>query len=259
MNSTASVPPPPVAHAAALAENGFAMIPGVASESEISVLITALDHFAVTAASADRDANRTSCAQPRKRAGARQVLPAVPGGLDWIHSPRTRALLLQLLGPTAFAVRGLFFDKNQDANWGVPWHQDLSIGVKKRAEIPGFTGWSVKESVIHVQPPAPLLNQVLTLRLHLDDCPAENGALRVLPGTHRLGRIPSDRLAQLTENPQPHICSARAGDLLVMRPLLLHSSPSSVAIGHRRILHLEFAPFDLPGGLEWHTRIAVGM
>jgi ectoine hydroxylase-related dioxygenase (phytanoyl-CoA dioxygenase family) len=39
--------------------------------------------------------------------------------------------------------------------------------------------------------PAPLkvLEQVLAVRLHLDDCDERNGALRVVPGSHLLGRL----------------------------------------------------------------------
>ena len=37
--------------------------------------------------------------------------------------------------------------------------------------------------------PAIILEQMLAARLHLDHCGPENGPLRVLPGTHRHGRI----------------------------------------------------------------------
>jgi hypothetical protein len=33
-----------------------------------------------------------------------------------------------------------------------------------------------------VHPPAEILDKMLTLRVHLDDCGEENGPLRVIPG-----------------------------------------------------------------------------
>src|SRR5262245_1421546 len=86
-----------------------------------------------------------------------------------------RPLVGEALGADAFPVRGLFFDKIPGANWEVCWHQDLSIAVATRVEMPGFGGWSVKQGVVHVQPPASVLANMLTVRVHLDDCDADNG------------------------------------------------------------------------------------
>jgi ectoine hydroxylase-related dioxygenase (phytanoyl-CoA dioxygenase family) len=81
-------------------------------------------------------------------------------------------------------VRAIFFDKSSGSNWLVPWHQDLTIAVASKCEAPGFGPWSVKDGIPHVQPPDELLKQMIALRLHLDDCDASNGALRVIPGSH---------------------------------------------------------------------------
>src|SRR5262245_7189469 len=83
-----------------------------------------------------------------------------------------------ILGPGAFVVRGLFFDKTPRANWKVSWHQDLTIAVRVRIEAPGFGPWSLKAGVVHVQPPAEILERMATVRLHLDDCSESNGPLR---------------------------------------------------------------------------------
>jgi ectoine hydroxylase-related dioxygenase (phytanoyl-CoA dioxygenase family) len=167
-----------------------------------------------------------------------------------------RTVVESVLGPDAFVVRGIFFDKTPEANWPVPWHQDLSVAVRERREAPGWGPWSEKAGVIHVQPPPEVLERMLTVRLHLDDCPAENGALRVLPGTHRLGRLGTAETARLRETVPEVVCAVRRGDALLMRPLLLHASSPSQQPGHRRVLHLEFAADDLPYGLEWAERIS---
>src|SRR5687767_2757303 len=56
-----------------------------------------------------------------------------------------KPLVAPILSETAFPVRGLFFDKIPGANWEVNWHQDWSIAVAERVEMPGFGGWSVKQ------------------------------------------------------------------------------------------------------------------
>ncbi|WP_395731340.1 phytanoyl-CoA dioxygenase family protein [Prosthecobacter sp.] len=149
-------------------------------------------------------------------------------------------------------VRGIYFDKRPETNWLVAWHQDLTLALKEQVEVTGFGPWSVKEGVPHVQPPMQLLEQMLTARLHLDDTDSSNGALRVLSGTHRLGRLSAEAIQSCRETHEEVLCEAKAGDVLLMRPLLLHASSRSSSAGRRRVLHIEFAGFPLPAPLEWH-------
>lgn len=148
-------------------------------------------------------------------------------------------------------VRGIYFDKRLETNWLVAWHQDLTLALRDRIEMPGWGPWSVKDGVPHVQPPVECLEQMLTVRLHLDDADADNGALRVLPGSHRLGRLSAERIAKCRETNAEVLCAAKSGDALLMRPLLLHASSRSTSECRRRVLHIEFAAFPLPSPLEW--------
>jgi ectoine hydroxylase-related dioxygenase (phytanoyl-CoA dioxygenase family) len=149
-------------------------------------------------------------------------------------------------------VRALYFDKSPQRNWLVSWHQDLTLAVHARIETPGFGPWSTKQGVPHVQPPVEFLAQMLTVRLHFDDTDESNGALRVLPGSHRLGRLSPARIREICLGQSPVLCRAAAGDALLMRPLLLHASSRSQSSRPRRVLHLEYASFALPNGLAWH-------
>ncbi len=149
-------------------------------------------------------------------------------------------------------VRAIYFDKTPDANWLVTWNQDLTLAIRARVELAGFGSWSVKDGVPHVQPPIELLERMLTVRLHLDDADEDTGALRVLPGSHRTGRLSSADIHALRERGPEVVCSVAAGDALLMRPLLLHASSRSRLPRHRRVLHIEFAGFALPAGLQWH-------
>jgi len=167
------------------------------------------------------------------------------------ESAPVRELALSVLGDTAFPVRGILFDKIPEANWKVPWHQDVTIAVQKREEIEGFGPWSKKAGILHVQPPASVLERMISIRLHLDPCDESNGALQVIPRSHRSGRIAETEIPSLLSKSRPHVCTVDPGGALLMRPLLLHASSASQAPAHRRVIHLDFACEQLPSPLKW--------
>jgi ectoine hydroxylase-related dioxygenase (phytanoyl-CoA dioxygenase family) len=158
------------------------------------------------------------------------------------------------LNKDLFPVRALFFDKTPDTNWQVPWHQDLTIAVAEKIEVPEFEAWSVKEEIIHVQPPCKILEGMATLRLHLDNCDKNNGALKVIPRSHTEGKLDAVRIKEWTSKEKIAVCEVSNGGALLMRPLLLHSSSPSKNPSHRRVLHIEYASNELPGGLKWFER-----
>lgn len=189
----------------------------------------------------------------------RQVPTDVAGQRNILHLDVIAALardermetLIKALSPEPLRpVRGLFFDKNPSANWAVAWHQDVAVALKEKVEAPGFGPWSVKAGIPHAHAPAELLARMITVRLHLDDCGLENGPLRVIPGSHKEGRLGEESTARWTSR-QALECVVDAGDIVVMAPLLLHASLPARQPFHRRVLHLEFGPVSLPCGLRW--------
>lgn len=169
----------------------------------------------------------------------------------------TSATLLALVAPhlpdVPFPVRAICFNKSAESNWLVAWHQDLTIAVRERRDAAGFGPWSVKHGVPHVQPPVEVLQRMLTVRLHLDDADESNGALRVVPGSHRRGRLNAMQIEDLRQALPIVTCRASAGEALLMRPLLLHASSRSASPRRRRVLHIEYAADSLPGGLDWYA------
>jgi Phytanoyl-CoA dioxygenase (PhyH) len=153
------------------------------------------------------------------------------------------------------AVRGLLFNKVADANWAVPWHQDLTIAVRKRLDAPGFGSWSVKDGVVHVQPPDDVIAHMLAARFHLDDTDAGNGALRVIPGSHSGGRLTPEAIARWTTSRKAVTTEAPAGSVLLMRLHLLHASSAATTPQERRVIHIEYSPESLPFGLEWNEAV----
>ena len=167
------------------------------------------------------------------------------------QSPEIRLLVEPILGDGARVVRGIFFDKNPTTNWKVPWHQDLTIAVKNRLDLPDYHPWSVKEGIPHVQPPTAILEQMLTVRIHLDRTDESNGALKVIPGSHRQGKLSNLEIDRWKQVSTGISCNYEAGGILLMRPLLLHASSIAIVPSHRRVIHLEYTSCQLPGGLEW--------
>jgi hypothetical protein len=211
-------------------DGGFAISASLLSEAEQRTVINALGQI--------------------QGAGRRRVL-GVPEVARLARSKKLLQLVECYTSPMAIPVRAIYFDKSPQANWLVSWHQDLTVGVREKVDIPGFGPWSVKDGMPHVQAPVEILERMLAVRVHLDNCNESNGALRVLPGTHRLGRLSPERIRQLRVQTPEKVCCLSEGDALLMRPLLLHASGKSQAVGHRRVLHIEYANPELPGGLQW--------
>jgi ectoine hydroxylase-related dioxygenase (phytanoyl-CoA dioxygenase family) len=146
------------------------------------------------------------------------------------------------------------FVKTVENNWLVSLHQDLSIPVADRIESPHCSGWSYKEGDLFVQPPITTLQDIVAVRLHLDDCDDQNGALRVVPGSHRLGRLSVSAALVARDRCGEISVAVRSGGVMVMRPLLLHASSKSATELPRRVLHFVFGPPELPEGLRWSRR-----
>ena len=159
--------------------------------------------------------------------------------------------LLSLIPRGLRPVRSILFDKTKSENWPVPWHQDLTISVTDRQDITGYGPWSHKDGVPHVQPPVSLLENMVTIRLHLDDAFASNGALRVIPESHCKGKMDSDALSDFDKSASV-TCECSSGDALLMSPLILHSSRRSDSPVRRRVIHFEYArDTDLDAQLRW--------
>lgn len=190
--------------------------------------------------------------------GLRNVTALVPETIDVLRLPRVASAIVDVLGADARLVRAILFDKTPSRNWNVPWHQDLFIATRERRETPGFSSWTTKDGVAHVRPPLEILQQMVILRIHLDDCTSESGPLLVVPATHGQGMIDDEaRRRAILRGPVVE-CVGAAGSAVLLRPLLLHSSRQATRPSRRRVLHLELAGHTLAAGLSWHLDVPVG-
>ena len=215
-------------------KQGFAIIPGILKPMEVGGLLEAFGRANL----------------PRSRAGLRHAMK-LPAVASVAQDPRLTEVASAVLGAEAFPFRATLFDKSPTANWLVVWHQDTALPLHERREITGWGPWSVKDGVIYAHAPATALSQVLALRVHLDDSTAENGPLRILPGTHTLGVLTDESLHDLSTRIAAVDCLVPCAGVLAMRPLIVHASSKSQSEAPRRVLHIEYASsINLSDGLK---------
>ena len=218
--------------ASAIEGDGFAIIPSCLDDSSIKRLSDSLDDT-----------------QYGQRNLLRELIIQ-----ELARSQEVHRVITPMLGPNCFAVKGILFNKTQKSNWKVPWHQDLTITVQERLEAEGFGPWTIKGGVVNVQPREDVLRGILAIRIHLDANDHQNGPLRVIPGSHKLGRLTAEQIAKWDKSGSVE-CLVPRGGALLMRPLLLHASSACLSPKSRRVIHLEYSSEDLPDGLRWHTKV----
>ena len=220
--------------------NGFTVINNVYTPEEVAELAAMVS-----------DATRSTANDVH---AIRRVLQEVPALQNLVFNTALNQLISQLFGSNYAPVRSVYFDKPAGSNWFVSYHQDLTISVQARVEEPGYEKWTVKNGHYAVQAPRKLLENIFTIRIHLDDTDATNGALKVIPGSHRNGMQRAPDAGQI-ENLEA-ICAVPAGGIMIMRPLLMHASSRSTGNRSRRVIHIEFCNQEVPGRLAWSERVS---
>jgi Phytanoyl-CoA dioxygenase (PhyH) len=162
-----------------------------------------------------------------------------------------RRLASKVVGPQAWPVRAVMFDKSAANNWQLGWHQDRTICVRARADVPGFGPFTVKQCILHVQPPAEVIAGMVTLRAHLDPVDDDNAPLLIAKGSHQLGLVPIDKIAEIVARSEITTCRASPGDVWAYHTLILHASDAAARPRRRRVLQVDFAAEPLPAPLDW--------
>jgi hypothetical protein len=205
-------------------QDGYGILPGIVSRAHVEIVLTDL----------------ASAKVPRSRAGIRHLM-GHPGVSRIAHSSDVLGIAGEVLGKGAIPFRATLFDKSPTSNWLVMWHQDTALPLSERRETDGWGPWSVKDGVTYAHAPASALEQVLAVRIHLDDSNLSNGPLRVLPGTHRAGVLTDEEIHELSESVRCVDCPVPKGGLVLMRPLAVHASSKSASNVPRRVIHIEYA------------------
>ena len=187
---------------------------------------------------------------PQNKPGIRlHGIDAIRGSLS--HDGTIGKVVADAVGDQFRPVRAIFFDKSQDTNWNLGWHQDRTICVKEKREVDGFGPWTIKAGMPHVAPPFELLSRMLTIRVHLDDVSASNAPLLIAPRSHKKGLVPVDQIDSIVSECGVFACFAQAGDIWIYSTPILHASDKAIDPNRRRVLQVDFSPDSLPEGLNW--------
>jgi ectoine hydroxylase-related dioxygenase (phytanoyl-CoA dioxygenase family) len=223
-----------------LQETGFTIIDNVFTAEEVATIIETINSIDTSGAAFRKTSDLFAI---------RRFVKEVPAISPLVFNSRLRAIIDELLGPDYFLVKSIYFDKPEQSNWFVAYHQDLTISVKEKKQVAGFDQWTVKNNQFAVQPPVALLENIFTIRIHLDDTDENNGALKIVPGSHLKGIYRPETIDWNTE--KEVVCKVQSGGIMIMQPLLLHASNRTTNNNKRRVIHLEFSNQLLPGELQW--------
>ena len=220
--------------------DGFAVIENVFTNNDVDKLFLIISNV---------DTSRPTFRKTNDLFAIRQFFNEAPSAVDIIFNDKFNSLIAELFGDEFFVVKSIYFDKPENSNWFVAYHQDLTISVDRKNDIEGYTHWTLKHNQYAVQPPLGTLQDNFTIRIHLDDTNEENGALRVIPASHLKGIFRPEDINWTTEIET--VCSVTRGGIMIMKPLLLHASSRTITRNRRRVIHIEFSRTRLPGKLNW--------
>jgi ectoine hydroxylase-related dioxygenase (phytanoyl-CoA dioxygenase family) len=194
-------------HRQCILNEGFAIVDAIYTQKEVNAILAIIEAV---------DSSSPAFRKTDDLFAIRQFLKEVPQAIPSIFNSNLKILIKSLFGEGYFAVKSIYFDKPELSNWFVAWHQDLTIVVDQKKDLPGYGPWTVKHNQFGVQPPLDILEDNFTIRIHLDDAGADNGALKVIPGSHGKGIYRPETINWQKETET--LCSVTAGDVMIMRP-----------------------------------------
>lgn len=229
-----------------IVENGFTIINNMFSDEEVQNISEAIENI---------DTSKETFRKSEDLFAIRQFLKEVPEVQHLIFNDNLKAVISELFGEKYFVVKSIYFDKPETSNWYVAYHQDLTISVDQKIQLEGFGPWTAKQNQFAVQPPLDILENIYTIRIHLDDTDENNGALKVVPGSHAKGIYRPETIDWTIETEE--ICNVEKGGIMIMKPLILHGSNRTTNGKRRRVIHIEFSHRELPGGLSWPEKMVI--
>ncbi|RWW96629.1 phytanoyl-CoA dioxygenase family protein [Flavobacterium cerinum] len=227
-------------------KNGFSIIENIYTDIEIQQLTDIIDNTDTSGATFRKSTNLFAI---------RQFLKEMPEISHLLFNNSLKQLIKEVFGEDYFAVKSIYFDKPGESNWFVAYHQDLTISVNTKVEIEGFGPWTTKQNQFAVQPPLELLENIFTIRIHLDETNKDNGALRVISQSHNKKIYRAETIDWSIET--EITCEVPKGGIMFMKPLLLHSSGKTINNNRRRVIHIEFSNKRLPDGLQWAEKMNI--
>lgn len=218
-------------------EKGYDIVEAIYTAKEVSKIISLLDKKGF-----------------KEQFGIRSFLKDNPDFIDLLFTPSLLKLIHEISPNCDKSIKSIYFNKPPTSNWIVNWHQDLTINLQEKREVPNYINWREKDNRVIVQPNTELLQNIFTLRIHLDDCTKENGAVKVIESSHTQGIIEIKEWLKNKKGKEV-ICEINAGGVMLMKPLTLHFSNRTENNKNRRVIHIEFTDKELPHNLTWKEMV----
>lgn len=220
-----------------LLTNGYEIVEDVYSSDEISQILQLIESKEIVG-----------------QFGVREFLQDHPDIKQLIFTNNLVDIIKTISSKCHKAIKSIYFDKPPNSNWVVNWHQDLTINLTHKIDCEGYKNWRVNTERTIVQPAIEMLESIFTIRIHLDDCTKENGALRVIEKSHQKGVIELKEWISKKEGIEK-ICEVKKGGILILKPLTLHASKRTENQKNRRVIHIEFTDQELPKGMNWNEKL----
>jgi ectoine hydroxylase-related dioxygenase (phytanoyl-CoA dioxygenase family) len=229
-------------------EQGYLLVENVLSTDVVETLRRACDRLTAQAQGLTESTDRFMLKAFDSGGGnlVQQVAEPHELGAEWMTLARDPAILdvvEGLIGPNIQLYYSMLMMKPPRQGFTAPWHQDFAFFVHNRTDI-------------------------LACMVAIDDATHENGCLRVIPGSHKLGLLnhfKDGRFLGVLADPTPFddparqvALPAKAGSLILWHSLTLHSSHPNRSEKPRRAIVLEFKDpaVNLMGG-AFNSRLEV--
>lgn len=227
-----------------ISEFGFTVIEGIYSDKEVEEILEIINEV---------DTSKETFRKSNDLFAIRQFLKEIPQAEKLIFNNKLKKTIKEVFGDNYFVVKSIYFDKPEASNWYVSYHQDLTISVNKKSDLENFEFWTKKQNQFAVQPPIEILENIFTIRIHLDNTDENNGALKVVDKSHLKKIYRPDTIDW--KNESESICKCGKGGIMIMKPLVLHSSSRTTNNQKRRVIHIEFSNMELPNEIKWAEKL----
>ena len=139
-------------------------------------------------------------------------------------------------------IRGsALFNKPAGSSWSLPWHQDRTIAMETRIDDPAYSKWSRKDGAWYCEPPISDLKRMCFAHILLDDVTADNGPMEIALGSHIHSRVGRADIKSVIGQSRLEACTGQAGDVVILKYLILHRSRRSLLKKPRRTLRVDFS------------------
>lgn len=181
------------------------------------------------------------------------LIKSIPFIKTLTESNRLLSTAKNVIGKDALPVNAFIIDKTKINNWELDWHQDLRIAISNEMTFTGYSDRTVEHNITHAIAPQEVLEKRLSIRIHLDDCTINNGAMLVVPQSHKKGIIgTNDEIGKLISS-RAVCCEVEKGGVMFFKSLLFHKSPYSLSDKKRRVLHIDYIGAKLTNYPEWYN------